>query len=186
MKKALMLVTSLLLATSLGLSGCSQTRTQKTAGEQVDDTVTTAKVKSALINDPVTKARNIDVEVFRGVVSLGGYVGSDEEKSRAGEVAKKVNGVVDVKNNLQVQSQVAERSAGEVVDDGVVTAKVKAALIEDPMTKAHQINVDTKNGVVLLSGFVDSKEAKMEAGQVAQRVSGVQSVRNELEIKQNP
>lgn len=186
MKKALMLATSLLLAATLGLAACSQTRTQKTAGEQVDDTVTTAKVKSALINDPVTKARQIDVEVNRGVVSLGGFVDSQTEKDQATQVTKGVNGVQEVKNNLQVKQTVAERSPGAVVDDGVVTAKVKAALIEDPLTKAHQINVDTRNGEVLLTGFVDSNDAKREAGQVAQTVSGVQSVRNELEVKQNP
>jgi hyperosmotically inducible protein len=174
------------MAVALGLAACSQTRTQKTAGETIDDGVTTAKVKAALINDPVTKARQIDVEVYRGVVELGGFVATEEEKERATEVARSVNGVKDVKNNLQVRQQVAERTAGDVVDDNVITARVKAALVQEPATKARQINVETRQGVVLLSGFVDSEEEKERAEEVARTVSGVKSVENGLEIKQEP
>ncbi len=78
-----------------------------------------------------------------------------------------------------------QKSAGEIVDDGVITAKVKAALIEDPVTKAHQINVDTYRGVVQLSGFVDDSKAKNRALEVARNVGGVKEVRNNLEIKQS-
>jgi len=78
-----------------------------------------------------------------------------------------------------------QKSAGEMVDDGVITAKVKAALIEDPMTKAHQINVDTYRGVVQLSGFVDDSKSKNRALEVTRNVGGVKEVRNNLEIKQS-
>ncbi len=78
-----------------------------------------------------------------------------------------------------------QKSAGEMVDDGVITAKVKAALIEDPLTKAHQINVDTYRGVVQLSGFVDDSKSKNRALEVARNVGGVKEVRNNLEIKQS-
>ena len=60
-----------------------------------------------------------------------------------------------------------QQSAGEAVDDGVVTAKVKAALVADPVTKAHQINVETFKGTVQLSGFVESDEARSRALQLA-------------------
>jgi hyperosmotically inducible protein len=63
-----------LLAALAILGGCSATRTQESPGEVVDDSVLTAKVKSALIADPVTKARQINVETYRGVVQLGGFV----------------------------------------------------------------------------------------------------------------
>ena len=75
--------------------------------------------------------------------------------------------------------------AGRVVDDSVITGKVKAALVADPTTKAHQISVETFKGVVQLSGFVDTSEAKMRATQVAETVEGVKNVKNELELRNN-
>ena len=74
-------------------------------------------------------------------------------------------------------------NAGRVVDDSVITGKVKAALVADPVTKAHQISVETFKGVVQLSGFVDTSEARSRATQVAQQVEGVHSVKNELELR---
>jgi osmotically-inducible protein OsmY len=77
----------------------------------------------------------------------------------------------------------AAANAGRVVDDSVITGKVKAALVADPTTKAHQISVETFKGVVQLSGFVDSSEARSRATQVAQQVEGVKNVKNELELR---
>ena len=76
----------------------------------------------------------------------------------------------------------AQQSAGEVVDDGVVTAKVKAKLVDDPVTKAYQINVETFKGTVQLSGSVDSAEASSRATQLARDVGGVKDVKNSLQV----
>jgi osmotically-inducible protein OsmY len=76
-----------------------------------------------------------------------------------------------------------QQSAGEVVDDGVVTAKVKARLVDDPVTKAYQINVETFKGIVQLSGFVDSAEASSRATQLASAVGGVKDVKNSLQVR---
>ena len=76
-------------------------------------------------------------------------------------------------------------NAGRVVDDSVITGKVKAALVADPTTKAHEISVETFQGVVQLSGFVDSSEARSRATAVAKEVEGVKSVKNELELRNN-
>ena len=76
-------------------------------------------------------------------------------------------------------------NAGRVVDDSVITGKVKAALVADPTTKAHEINVETFKGVVQLSGFVDTSEARSRATQVAQQVEGVKNVKNDLELRNN-
>jgi osmotically-inducible protein OsmY len=76
-------------------------------------------------------------------------------------------------------------NAGRVVDDSVITGKVKAALVADPTTKAHEISVETFKGVVQLSGFVDSPEARSRAGQVAQQIEGVKDVKNDLELRSN-
>jgi hyperosmotically inducible protein len=166
----------------MGSLACSPTRTQRAPGEHVDDGVLLTKVKSALVADPATEGRNINVDVNRGVVSLSGFVDSDEQKSRAGEIARGTEGVADVKNNLAVQEE-GSRTAGAVIDDSVLTAKVKAELIENEETKAHQINVETREGVVQLSGFVDSEAAKSAAAQVAKSVTGVKDVKNELTVK---
>jgi hyperosmotically inducible protein len=163
------------------VAACSATRTQESAGEVIDDSVITAKVKTALIDDPVTKAGDINVETYRGVVQLGGFVDDSRQKEQATKVARGVSGVKEVRNDLRVSAP--QPSVGRVVDDVAVTAEVKAKLIEDTTTKAYQINVETQKGVVQLAGFVDSAAAKTRAGQLAQSVDGVSLVRNDLEIR---
>lgn len=74
----------------------------------------------------------------------------------------------------------AGQNAGRVADDSIITGKVKAALIKDPVTKAHQIEVETFKGTVQLSGFVDSNEAKRRAEELASNVEGVKDVKNDL------
>jgi osmotically-inducible protein OsmY len=76
-----------------------------------------------------------------------------------------------------------QQSAGSAVDDGVVTAKVKAALVADPVTKAHQINVETFKGTVQLSGFVETAEARTRALQLARDVEGVKKVKDAMEVR---
>ncbi len=171
-----------MILVALMIGACSATRTQESAGEVIDDSALTAKVKTALIADPVTKAHEINVETYRGVVQLSGFVATPAEKSKATEVARGVSGVKEVRNDLHVSS--GGETAGQVVDDGVITAEVKAKLIGDPTTKAYQINVESQKGVVQLAGFVDSNEAKTRAGELARGVKGVTSVRNDLEIRQ--
>jgi osmotically-inducible protein OsmY len=77
----------------------------------------------------------------------------------------------------------AHETAGEYIDDSVVTAKVKAAILNDPALKSFQISVETMKGTVQLSGFVDSAHAVRRAGEVALAVRGATSVRNDLIVK---
>jgi osmotically-inducible protein OsmY len=76
-------------------------------------------------------------------------------------------------------------SAGEAVDDAVVTAKVKAKLVDDEVTKAYQIEVATFKGTVQLSGSVDSEEARSRAAELAKDVGGVKDVKNSLQIRKS-
>lgn len=78
-----------------------------------------------------------------------------------------------------------QQTAGEAVDDAVVTAKVKARLIDDEVTKAYQINVDTFKGTVQLSGSVDSEEARTRATELAKNVGGVKDVKNSLQVRKS-
>ena len=182
MQKSKGFVSAVLLVASMAMVACASTRTTKSAGEQVDDSVTTGRVKAALIADPTTKAHQIDVETFKGTVQLNGFVDTSASKSRATEVAKNTKGVTAVRNNLTVRAD-SGPSGSERVEDAAITAKVKAALAGDPRTKAHQVNVETREGRVQLSGFVDNSEAKSTAGELAGAVDNVRSVDNELDVK---
>jgi osmotically-inducible protein OsmY len=74
-------------------------------------------------------------------------------------------------------------SAEQYVDDATITANVKGELVAEPTTKAYQISVETLNGTVQLSGFVQSAEEKSKAGEIAKAVPGVKSVKNDLILK---
>ncbi len=76
-----------------------------------------------------------------------------------------------------------KEGVGQYFDDSVITAKVKAALIEDPLTKAIEINVETFKGVVQLSGFVSSQAAANRAVELARNIGGVKAVTNEMRLK---
>lgn len=168
---------------ALAISACAGTATQRTAGETVDDGVLTTRVKAALVQNDTTKARDINVESFRGDVQLNGFVATAAEKNAASDVARRVAGVNSVRNNLQIQDE--RRAGGEVADDAMITAKVKAALVGDSRTKAHQIDVTTNQGVVQLGGFVDSANAKATATDIAKSIEGVKSVSNGLQLRTN-
>lgn len=76
-----------------------------------------------------------------------------------------------------------QESTGEYVDDSVITTKVKSLLAKDEFLKSFQISVESRKGVVLLSGWVDSRDSVNRAGQIAQSVTGVRSVKNSLMVK---
>ena len=86
-------------------------------------------------------------------------------------------------STLGCESTSERRSAGEYVDDSVVTAKVKKAIFDAPTLKSSEINVETYNGVVQLSGFVSSKDDIRTAVEVARGVKGVSSVKNDMRVK---
>jgi len=74
-------------------------------------------------------------------------------------------------------------SAGELLDDSVITTQVKAAMLKEPSLKSLQISVKTYKDIVQLSGFVDSSATRQLAGSLAAGVTGVASVRNDLIVK---
>ena len=81
------------------------------------------------------------------------------------------------------ESKPKQSSTGEVIDDSVITTKIKTQLAADELLKAFQVSVETRKGVVELSGFVNSQNAKEKAGQIARGVEGVKSVQNALIVK---
>ena len=83
--------------------GCASTGKQEGTGEYIDDTIITTKVKAAIFNEPTLKSTEINVETFKGVVQLSGFVGSDSGIKKAVEVARSVKGVTAVKNDMRVK-----------------------------------------------------------------------------------
>ncbi len=153
----------------------------ESAGQYLDDSVITTKVKSLLAKDEALKAFEINVKTYKGVVQLRGFVDSKITAEKAGKVAGSVEGVKSVKNDLIVKA--AKEGAGAYLDDSVITTKVKSLLAKDEALKAFEINVETYNGIVQLSGFVNSKATAEKAGKIAGRVKGVKSVKNNLIVK---
>ncbi len=84
-------------------TGCAGTADRESTGEYIDNSAITAKVKSALASDDMVKAREINVDTFRGTVQLSGFVSTSAEKDRAGEIAAGVQGVREVKNHITVK-----------------------------------------------------------------------------------
>jgi osmotically-inducible protein OsmY len=116
-----------------------------------------------------TLTRALLVAAVLGATAIAGCASTGDQESQA--AAQKESDAAD------------QQTAGEVVDDSVVTAKVKARLVDDPVTKAYQINVETFKGTVQLSGSVDSAEARSRAAQLAQAVGGVKDVKNSLQVR---
>uniref|UniRef100_A0ABX1N287 BON domain-containing protein n=2 Tax=Aromatoleum buckelii TaxID=200254 RepID=A0ABX1N287_9RHOO len=77
----------------------------------------------------------------------------------------------------------SRESTGEYIDDATITTRVKAALIDDPQVKAREVNVETSRGVVQLSGFVAQSSDAERAVEIARKVPGVKSVRNDIRVK---
>jgi osmotically-inducible protein OsmY len=84
-------------------AGCASTRTHEGTGQYVDDSVITTKVKSAILGEPGLKVSEINVETFKGVVQLSGFVSSRSDIDSAVRVASAVNGVKTVKNDMSVK-----------------------------------------------------------------------------------
>jgi hyperosmotically inducible periplasmic protein len=90
-------------AALLFVTGCGSTESDRSTGELIDDTTIHAKVKAALVNDPVVSGTAINVDVERGVVTLDGAVNGDVEKRKAEEIVRGVNGVRSVQNKIVVR-----------------------------------------------------------------------------------
>ena len=83
--------------------GCASTAKQEGTGEYIDDSVITTKVKAAILNEPGLKVAEINVETFKGIVQLSGFVSSKADESKAVEVARGVKGVKSVKDDMRVK-----------------------------------------------------------------------------------
>ena len=152
-----------------------------TVGTEIDDTVVTTKVKSTLLADADIRSFDLKVETRKGVVQLSGFVDSQAQVERAIAATRAVEGVKSVENGITLKS--GSTTVGNAVDDGIVTSKVKSALLADPSVKSFDIAVVTRKGEVQLSGFVDNQAQIDHAIALAGKVEGVARIDNEMSIK---
>jgi hyperosmotically inducible protein len=104
MKQLGKILSAVFLAAALATTvGCASTSTTEGTGEYVDDTVVTTKVKTAILNEPTLKSAEINVETFKGVVQLSGFVNSQADVNKAVTVTRGVPGVKSVKNDMRVK-----------------------------------------------------------------------------------
>jgi BON domain len=140
-------------AVALTLSGCSSTPTHESTGEAIDDSTITAKIKAKYAGDPDVSAMQVGVETYKGEVQLSGFVNNDYARKKAGELAKQVNGVKKVENNLLIKPLSGNETGlsgtnslseyeGEVtgLDTTNNTITVRKALISHTFQNANMIN----------------------------------------------
>jgi hyperosmotically inducible periplasmic protein len=163
-------------------NGCAGDRYNRSTGEYIDDKSVDARVKDALNDNPEYKFEGVNVTAFKGTVQLSGFVDTYAQKYNASSIAKKVEGVRDVENDITVKSD-SDRSTGEYVDDKSVTSRVNSALSNNSDYKFEEVNVTTYKGTVQLSGFVNTSDQKTKAGDIAKQVQGVQDVVNNITVK---
>lgn len=158
-------------------SGCATTRT---VGEQTDDAIVTSRVAARIARDPELPKHEIDVDVLKGHVTLRGEVPDAHTSMHAERLARETEGVVSVENRLLIVSKTELED--EPDGDGAITARVHDRLTNDPEVKSRNIDVDTQDAVVTLSGIVENERAREEAVRLAADTEGVARVVDELSV----
>jgi hyperosmotically inducible protein len=154
---------------------------------QATDATITGAIKTKLAADGRVRASEINVDTTNGVVTLTGNVDSQEAKEAALRLARDTSGVGGVKDMISVRSGTAnaeapdpKRTLGERIDDAGITMRVKSRLLDDPLVKGLQIDVDTRDSVVFLTGSVGSEAERKQAIEIARTTEGVTNVEANL------
>jgi hyperosmotically inducible protein len=182
------LLAAVLFATPLGAGAAdtvnkAEDKVKDTTHEVKDaasDSWLTSKTKIALFADGRVKGRDVSVETTDGKIFLRGKVDSQEAKTAAGDIAKNIEGVKSVKNDLQVVAPTARKAVQ--TNDKQITKAVEASF--DKHSELKKVDVRTDAGVVVLSGEVPNISASAKASEMAHRIDGVKSVKNELRVAQ--
>jgi hyperosmotically inducible protein len=151
-------------------------------GAAISDSAITTKVKANFLGDDRLKGSNIKVTTTNGVVTLTGSATGSDAKSAAEGIAKDVNGVKSVDDELTspTSSGAAHKAVAKserVGSDSWITTKVKSEILADSISKGFKVSVKTVNGVVMLSGVLPNDDAVAHVKDLAEKVEGVKSVR---------
>ncbi len=160
--------------------------------QQVQDAWVKGKLESAYLFNRHLSPFDIATDVSDGVVTLTGVVESDIERDLAEEIAKGIEGIDAVNNELSVNGDGRQASAadnderrtfGRWVNDATTSAAVRANLIRNNNITARDISIETREDVVTLTGMVDTAQEKELAEQVVSNTGDVKEVRNELQVR---
>ncbi len=146
----------------------------KARGDGRSDTMINLEVKLALIADGRTSGFATDVDTRDGAVTLSGKVDTEQARSAADEVAKKIDGVSSVNNQLQVVPE-AKRKEVDATDERITDA-IEKAMDTDPSLTDVGLSANSNNGVITLDGTVETREQLLKAAEAIRKVPGVKSV----------
>ena len=150
--------------------------------QPVKDSWLTSKTKIALFADDRVHGRDVNVETKQGTVILRGKVDTPEAKGAAEEIAKGIDGVASVKNDLQVVKPSKKKDV-EVTDDAI-TKQVKRQMARDKDLKHESVDVKVNAGVVSLTGEANTFSSSAKASYIAWKTPGVKSVKNDITVKE--
>jgi hyperosmotically inducible protein len=146
-------------------------------------------VKAKLAADETVRSYDIEVQAQDGVVTLTGNIDSAQAKEQALNLARDTRGVTEVVDMIAVQTSETtgdapqpDRTVGEHIDDAGITMRVKSRLLDDPVVKGLKIDVDTRDGVVFLTGSVSTEVERDTAIRIAKDTRGVRDVQANLGI----
>lgn len=152
-----------------------------TVGTTIDDSVITARVQAALLDATDVKVYDLKVTTRKGEVMLSGFADNPAQIQRALAITRGIQGVKKIDNKVGLKGSAT--TVGNKIDDGIITTKVKAALLGDASVKSLAIGVVTRKGEVQLSGFVNNQNQIDRAIEVTRSIEGVSSVDNAMSIK---
>lgn len=168
-----------LLAVALSFASCAHS-----------DVGITTMVKAKMAVDETVRAAKIEVTTRDRVVTLTGNIDSEAAKEKALSLAKQTKGVIEVKDMIAVKRVTGDgdapdpgRTLGVTIDDAGTTLRVKSRLLEDPLVQGLRIDVDTRDGVVYLTGTVGSDPEKEQAIKLARETKGVKDVQANLTVE---
>lgn len=197
----------LLIASAIALTLSTHTFAMaETVGQRIDDAKIVTVVNTDLVKDKELSAMKINVDSTQGHVILRGTAPNNAAKERAEVIAKGVNGVTHVDNQLIVSNKATgydntkanmsktannvnnsvintANKAGDKLDDVSINTTINSGLMADNDLSAMKINVDVKNGQVWLKGSAPTTAAKNRATDIAKNVDGVTSVHNQLTVR---
>jgi hyperosmotically inducible periplasmic protein len=198
----------LVLCLALGfMAGCNENSSRAEQQENPNqvgttetrsDTAITAELKGKITDDDLLDHTDISVDTNNGVVALTGTIATDAQKARAEELAKNTTGVVSVNNQLGLNPDHGKGMVGnaeekakegysetkDALSNARITSEVKLKFAADDTVKALNIDVDTNEGVVTLTGTVNSKKELDHAVRLAKSVDGVKHVKSNLTVSQ--
>ena len=172
----------LCLLANAASSDTAPTAHSDSVGAAISDSAITTKVKANFLGDERLKGSHIKVTTTNGVVTLTGSATGADSKAAAEDIAKDVDGVRSVDDELTSPSSSgsmhkAVAKTERVGSDSWITTKVKSEIMSDSVSKGFKVSVKTVNGVVMLSGVLPNDDAVAHVKDLAEKVEGVKSVK---------